>query len=107
MTNPTFDLTASEYLAARMLVQSCLDGMGGSHPRDLEHDEYTWTDVSDLYDNPYGWTKSQCQGFFGSLTAKGFVQEYDTDEYIVGTEAWRSMVPGWDLTETGGEFPIA
>ena len=40
-TNP-FNLTEAEFAVARILVGICLDGMGGSRPSDLEHDEYTW-----------------------------------------------------------------
>ena len=43
-----FDLTEKETLALIYLTQSCLNGMGGSRPIDLDNDPFTWGDVNDL-----------------------------------------------------------
>ena len=95
MTTPTFDLTQNELAAALVLVNSCLDGMGGKRPSDLEHDEYTWVDAKDLMATKK-WNKNEAAGTFGALMAKGLVMEYDRNEWCLTTDAWRWLDTVWD-----------
>ena len=71
----TFNLTAKEHAAAIHLVQSCLDGMGGKRPSDLADDEFTWINIGDLVVK--GYSQHAAAGLFSSLSAKGFISEYD------------------------------
>jgi hypothetical protein len=89
-----FDLTAAEFTAAKHLVQSCLNGMGGDRPADLADDEYTWIDIQDLMAHDY--SRHEAAGFFSSLASKGFIFEYDAGEWIVLTEAWKWMDTKWE-----------
>ncbi len=102
LTNP-FKLTDAEFAVARILVQECLGGMGGSRPSDLEFDEYTWADPADL--QGYGYSDHQAAGFFSSLSTKGFIADSgDTDEsgravWYVVTKGWKWMDTEWDSAE--------
>ena len=75
MQMTTFNLTEKEFKAARIFVETCLDGMGGKRPSDLEYDEYTWIDANDLISN--GHTRHEAAGLMSSLSEKGFIAEYD------------------------------
>lgn len=66
-----FKLTDLELSAARMLVDSCLDGMCGSCIEDLWDDLYTWCESKDLED--CGMESRQARGVYGSLMKKGVV----------------------------------
>lgn len=90
----TFDLTPNELKAALVLVKSCLDGMGGKRPADLEHDEYTWVSAKDLM--AAGWNKNGAAGTFGALMEKGLVSEYDRNEWCLTTSAWQYLDTVWD-----------
>lgn len=103
------NLTANELKAAMVLVGSCLDGMGGDRPADLADDEYTWVDAKTL--QAEGWTKGEANGTFGALKDKGFIVDYDKNEWALSTEAWMWLDTQWDAYHNpqaaGGEFPIA
>ena len=94
----TYDLTNNEMQAAKVLVQTCLDNMGGKRPADLEHDECTWIMPSDLIEA--GWNKNEAAGTWSALDAKGFIQDNDpgcTDgaHWIVTTSGWKWMEDHW------------
>jgi hypothetical protein len=93
----TYNLTQNELRAALVLVSSCLDGMGGKRPSDLEHDEYTWVSAKDLMAK--GWNKNEATGTFGALEAKGMVSEYDRNEWVLSTSAWKWLDTVWDANE--------
>jgi hypothetical protein len=93
----TFDLTANELKVAMILVNECLAGMGGERPADLEHDEYTWADPKDL--QRYGYSRHEAAGFWSSLMAKGFIYEYDKNEFVVATQAWKFIDTVWDANQ--------
>lgn len=88
------NLTANELKAALVLVRSCLKGMGGNRPGDLAHDEYTWVTAEDLM--KAGWNKNEATGTFGALMAKGYVMEYDRNEWCMTTAAWQHLDTVWD-----------
>lgn len=90
---PAFHLTENELKAAFALVKSCLDGMGGSRPSDLERDEFTWVSASDLRDA--GWDKHSAEGTFGALVTKGVVRENNPGEFFLVTAAWRWLDTIW------------
>jgi hypothetical protein len=97
-----FNLTDNELKVAMILVQECLNGMGGSRPSDLEHDEYTWVEPSDLFS--YGYSKNEAAGFWSSLNDKGFIAlDYDDSPYCcsdyVTTEGWRWLDTVWDVNQ--------
>ena len=94
-----FNLTESETKVLIILTQSCLDGMGGTRPSDLESDEYTWIEPSDLPANEY--SPKQRSGFFSSLIQKGVIEDwgsYNTgkQEWVLATAAWRYADTIWD-----------
>jgi hypothetical protein len=91
------NLTDNELKAALTLVASCLDGMGGNRPADLEHDEYTWIDAGDLM--KAGWNKNEAAGTLGALEAKGFTYEYDRNQLVLATAAWRWLDTVWDANK--------
>jgi len=92
-----FDLTPNEIKAARILVESCLRGMGGNTPLDLDNDPFTWVNIQDLMDA--GYTQQQAAGFFSSLQMKGFIGgEYNRKrcETFVTEKGYRYMATIWD-----------
>lgn len=94
----TFNLTANELAAARVLVQECLNGMGGKRPSDLDNDPYTWCYADTLI--AAGWSKEAAAGTYGSLAEKGFI-DLDKDGDAVTTDAYQYMDTIWDAqTET-------
>ena len=102
--NMSFNLTELETKAAITLVQACLDGMGGSRPSDLEYDEYTWVEPSDLTEG-MNISKNQAAGLFSSLHDKGFIfrngDQFDMfgnrqASWVVATEGWRYIDTIWD-----------
>jgi len=88
------NLTDNELKAALILVTSCLNGMGGERPSDLGYDEYTWVSAKDLMDE--GYSAAEATGTFGALMAKGFVYEYDRNEWALATDAWKFLDTVWD-----------
>lgn len=90
----TFDLTANERRAARLLVRQCLINMGGDRPSDLDDDPYTWVSVDDLV-GAGGWSLPAAKGTFSSLLAKGFLQDTG-DGLAVSEEGYRWMDAIWD-----------
>lgn len=89
-----FDLNQHELNCALILVTECLAGMGGDRPSDLESDEYTWIDVKML--TAHGYTMAQARGYFSALMAKGVISEYDKNEPVLETAAWRWLDTKWD-----------
>ena len=88
----SFTLTANEYAAARALVASCLENMGGNRPSDLDNDPFTWIDAGDLI--KAGWTRHEAAGTIGALIEKGFV--YDTGEGLaVSTKGYQWIDSQW------------
>lgn len=94
-----FNLTANEERAALILVLECLAGMGGDRPSDLADDEYTWCDAKTLMS--HGYSAAEATGTFGALKAKGFVEDYDRNEWVVATEGWQYIDTIWDASEFG------
>lgn len=88
------NLTDNELKAALVLVKSCFTGVGGRRPADLGGDEYTWVSAKDLM--KAGWTAPEANGTFGALMDKGFVSEYDKNEWVLETEAWKYLDTIWD-----------
>ena len=66
-----YELTDNEFRAIYVLMSECLGGMGGSRPKDIHEDPYTWTHASVLTDN--GWTRAEARGTYGSLDKKGLI----------------------------------
>jgi hypothetical protein len=94
MTKTILDtLTEGELKAARILVAECLRGMGGKRPADLESDPFTWTLPQILIDA--GYSRHEAAGFWSSLLAKGAIEEYDRNEWIVADETWRAFEAIW------------
>ena len=98
-TNP-FNLTDNEIKVAKLLVRLCLEGMGGKHPLDLEHDEYTWADPKDLVS--YGYSKHEAAGYFSSLASKGFLMDSgdSTDIHGYPMVHWYVVTSGWKWVAT-------
>lgn len=95
----TFNLTKNELAAALVLVKSCLDGMGGKRPSDLDNDPYTWVSAKDLM--AAGWTAAEAAGTFGALIEKGVVFQESKTEWTLGTDAYHFLDTVWDAqTET-------
>ncbi len=92
----TFLLTANEQRAALILVKSCLDGMGGERPSDLDSDPYTWVSAGDL--QRAGYSAPEAAGTIGALMAKGLVYDYDEGELVLSDEAYRYLDTIWDAT---------
>lgn len=88
------NLTKNELGAALVLVASCLHNMGGTRPIDLEQDEFTWIGIDDLMRK--GWNRHEAAGTFGALMEKGFVSEYDRNEWVLTTQGWRWLETVWD-----------
>jgi hypothetical protein len=89
-----FDLTTKEFHAACVLMQQCLDGMGGSRPSDLEHDEFTWVYAQDLV--TVGYSKHEAAGLFSSLAGKSFLEQNSPKDWVITTEGWRWMDTQWN-----------
>ena len=90
----TFDLTANETRAALILVDTCLEGMGGSRPSDLDDDPYTWVAPADLIEN--GYSKAEAAGTWGALLEKKMIEEVDTNEWCVTEAGYRFIDTIWD-----------
>ena len=90
----TFNLTANETRAALVLVKSCLRGMGGSRPLDLDDDPYTWVDPQDLINA--GYSRHEAAGTWGALIDKGMIYEYDRDEYAMTDAGYRFLDTIWE-----------
>ncbi len=91
------NLTPNEMRAAITLVKSCLNGMGGDRPADLEHDTYTWIAPEDLH--AAGYSKHEAAGTWGALMEKGFIDQADEDEFSLADDAWRWLDTQWDNIE--------
>lgn len=90
------DLTNNEKAAIVVFINSCLSGMGGEVPEDLNADPYTWVGVDDLVEA--GWPLPQAKGTMGSLTAKGVIFENDKDAYCL-TDDFGKIFPIWHEAE--------
>lgn len=90
----TFNLTENETRAALILVKSCLAGMGGHRPIDLDDDPYTWVAPDDLISA--GYSKNEAAGTWGALLEKRVIWENDTNEWVLGEEAYRYLDTIWD-----------
>jgi NurA-like 5'-3' nuclease len=89
-----FNLTENETRAALILVKSCLDGMGGTRPLDLDDDPYTWVAPDDLISK--GYSKNEAAGTWGALLEKGVIEEVDTNEWALSDAAYRWLDTIWD-----------
>lgn len=90
----TYNLTDNEIRAALILVKSCLRGMGGERPIDLDTDPYTWVSPDDLM--AQGYTRHEAAGTWGALLDKNVVYEYDTNEWAMADDAYRFLDTIWD-----------
>lgn len=88
--------TKNELRAATILLKEALAGMGGSRPSDFEDDEYTWCEAATLI--PYGWSRFEAAGTYGSLAEKNVVyldlHEKNSD-FITG-DFWRWADSVWE-----------
>ena len=89
----TFNLTDNETRAALILVKSCLNGMGGSRPADLDGDPYTWVSPEELMKE--GYNKNEAAGTWGALLEKGMICEYDHNEWEMSEEGYRFLDTIW------------
>lgn len=89
----TFNLTDNETRAALILVKSCLNGMGGSRPADLDDDPYTWVAPEDLMEE--GYSKNEAAGTWGALLEKGMIFENDHNEWAMSEEGYRFLDTIW------------
>lgn len=93
-----FELTENEFHAAMVLVlNDCLNGMGGERPLDLDNDPYTWVYADTLV--KFGWSKESAAGTFASLDAKGVIYA-EGDESTLSTNAYRWLDTKWDEFKT-------
>lgn len=92
-----FNLTEKETKAAVIFVKSCLQGMGGKRPADLADDEFTWVGLDDLTDA--GLSRFEAAGAMSALADKGIIFEYEKNEWILTTEAWKWLDTKWDELE--------
>lgn len=90
----TYELTANETRAALILVKSCLEGMGGNRPIDLDSDPFTWVVPEDLI--TAGYSKHEAAGTWGALMDKGLIDDCGDNEYALSTEAYRWLDTIWD-----------
>ena len=88
-----FNLTTNEEQAALVLVQSCLDGMGGQRPIDLDDDPFTWVWHDVLLDN--GWTRHEAAGTWNALLDKGVIYQHDEKDYVLSDDAYRWLDTIW------------
>jgi hypothetical protein len=93
MTNILSTLTEGELKVARILVQECLNGMGGKRPSDLEADAYTWAWADTLIEN--GYSRQEAAGFWSSLEKKGIIYHYERKDYVLNDEVWQSFDAIW------------
>ncbi len=89
-----FDLTDNETRAALILVKSCLRGMGGNRPIDLDSDPYTWVAPEDLI--AAGYSRHEAAGTWGALEHKGMIYEYDRNEYAMTDAGYRFLDTIWE-----------
>jgi hypothetical protein len=101
MTDLTKTLTPNEQAAALVLLQECLNGMGGKEPADLEGDEYTWCAADTLV--AAGWTKAEAAGTYGALIAKGIVTQCKGEPCDV-LDGWRDVATLWPLWVEAGKL---
>ena len=88
-----FNLTTNEEQAALVLVQSCLDGMGGQRPIDLDDDPFTWVWPDVLLDN--GGTRHEAAGTWNALLDKGVIYQHDEKDYVLSDDAYRWLDTIW------------
>ena len=88
-----FNLTTNEEQAALVLVQSCLDGMGGQRPIDLDDDPFTWVWPDVLLDN--GWTRHEAACTWNALLDKGVIYQHDEKDYVLSDDAYRWLDTIW------------
>jgi hypothetical protein len=101
MTN-LITLTENETRAIYVLINACLDGMGGKHIDDLNDDPYTWVGHDNLVDA--GWSQGSAKGTFGSLVAKGLIDEADKNEFAINHDA-PEVRAAWLECEGADETP--
>ena len=94
MNTTAFNLTANETRAALILVKSCLSGMGGSRPSDLDSDPYTWVAPEDLI--AAGYSRHEAAGTWGALVDKGMIYEADRNEYALTDDGYRFLDTIWE-----------
>lgn len=95
------NITANELAAALVLVKSCLNGMGGKRPSDLDNDPYTWVSAKDLM--AAGWTAAEANGTFGALIEKGFIDTISKTEWALRTEAYQYLDTIWGANQAPAE----
>ena len=93
MTNILDNLTDGELKVARILVQECLNGMGGKRPADLDGDRFTWAWADTLIEN--GYSRHEAAGYWSSLEKKGVISHWEGKDYVVNDEVWQAFDPIW------------
>ena len=94
------NLTDNEIKALMIFVTSCLNGMGGQRPSDLENDEYTWIGLEDL--TRAGYNRHEASGTMGALVEKGLIHDSGDPEddgtavYVLATKTWKWLDTKWD-----------
>ena len=88
----TFTFTDNELRAARILLQDCLDNMGGKRPADLANDPFTWCEALTLV--KAGFSRHEAAGTYGALIEKGFIVDEGRDSHIAD-DGWRFMDTIW------------
>lgn len=82
------NLTQKETNALKAITRNGLEGMGGTEPKDLYDDNYSWFDSTDLV-NILGISQAEARGIMSALNEKDLIFDYEGDG------------SGWCLTENG------
>lgn len=72
-------LTEKETKAFTHIINESLSGMGGTEPKHLHEDNYSWHNHKDIMEA--GFTMNQSKGLLSSLEGKGLIQYGDTTDY--------------------------
>lgn len=65
-------LTQKEQIAIRAIAENGLDNMGGSEPKDLHNDNFSWFDIKDLM-LLTSFNRFECAGLISALDQKGLI----------------------------------
>lgn len=72
-------LTEKETKGFKEIIKDALDGMGGSQPKDLHEDNYSWHNHTMI--QRAGYSENQSKGILSALLDKGLIAWSDDGEF--------------------------
>lgn len=92
----TIPLTKKETDAFKAVIDNALENMGGSEPKSLHNDNFSWFDLREIIERTE-YNRNEAAGLMSALSDKGLIADYGDPES--GKATWHVTTKGIDQAQ--------